>query len=136
VRSKLKQLIGLKVAGNVLLVAFVLVVGFHLLVLLGLVPPDIVWGGQIGASSSNLIVLESIALVVSLFFAVVTAAKLGYIQADRFKVAIRVCLWIIFAYLLLNTIGNLASVNSVEKAVFAAITLLLALFALRVAIER
>jgi hypothetical protein len=49
---------------------------------------------------------------------------------------VKVLVWIIFVFLLLNTLGNLASGVSAENFVFAPITLVLALCALRLAIEK
>jgi hypothetical protein len=42
--------------------------------------------------------------------------------------------WLIFAYLLLNTVGNLASGVAFEKLLFAPLTLFLALCAFRLAL--
>lgn len=46
-----------------------------------------------------------------------------------------VALWIIFAYLLLNTLGNLASGSVLEKLVFIPITILAALLVVRLPVE-
>jgi hypothetical protein len=107
---------------------------FHLLVLLKIVPADIMWGGQ--ANAGNIVMLELIAIVVALFFGYVIAAKTGYFQVGKFMGVVKVLVWIIFAFLLLNTLGNLASGVSAENFVFAPITLVLALCALRLAIEK
>jgi hypothetical protein len=107
---------------------------FHLLVLLKIVPANIMWGGQ--ANAGNLVMLEIVAIAVTLFFGYVIAAKTGYVNAGRFAGAVLVLVWIIFAFLLLNTLGNLASGVSAENFIFAPITLLLALCALRLAIEK
>lgn len=131
----MKKLISARVAGNILLVSLGLLALFHVLVLLQVVPADIVWGGQIGDSSASLLTLEVIALLVTALFAAIVAAKLGYVMAGRFRRATNVGVWLIFAYLLLNTIGNLASGVSFEKLILAPITLLLALCAFRLAIE-
>ncbi len=131
----MKRLIPVKVAGNTLLVSLGVLAVMHILVLLGFVPSDIVWGGQIGDSFANLLALEITALLVTGVFALIIAAKVGYIQAGRYKRAVDIGAWIIFAFLILNTLGNLASGVSAENFVFAPITLLLALCALRVALE-
>jgi hypothetical protein len=73
---------------------------------------------------------------VTALFILIVAAKLGYLQAGKLSGVINVGLWLIFAYLLLNTLGNLASGISFEKLVFAPITIFLALCALRLAIEK
>lgn len=132
----MKKLIGVKLAGNILLAAFGLLAIFHILVLLRVIPADIVWGGQIQGVPSNLVTLETVALVITLVFLLLITAKLGYIQAGKLSGAVNVGIWLIFAYLLLNTLGNLASGVSAEKLLFTPVTIVLALCAFRLAIER
>jgi len=132
----MKKIISAKLAGNILLFSLGLLFIFHVLVLLKVIPADIVWGGQIQGVPANLVTLEIVALLVTAFFILIVAAKLGYLQAGKLSGAINVGLWLIFAYVLLNTLGNLASGISFEKLVFAPITILLALCALRLAIEK
>ena len=132
----MKKLISAKLAGNILLAALGLLLVFHILVLLRMVPAGIVWGGQIQGAQTNLVPLETAALLVNLLFILIVAAKLGYIQAGRLSGAVNVGLWLIFAFLLLNTLGNLASGVSFENLIAAPITILLALCAFRLAIEK
>jgi hypothetical protein len=134
--ATVKKLISAKLAGNILLVSFGLLIVFHILVLLRVIPSSIVWGGQIGGSSANLHTLELISLIVIVIFAIVVAMKLDYIKASRFKKAIAIGVWVIFAYLVLNTVGNLASGVSLENLIFAPISLISAFFAYRLAIEK
>ena len=131
----MKTLISARMAGNILLISLGLLTIFHILVLLNVVSPDIVWGGQAGNTEVSLLTLEIVALLVTALMAVIIAAKIGYIQAGRFKVAVNIGVWIVVAYLLLNMLGNLASGVSAEGFIFAPITLILALFALRLAIK-
>ncbi len=109
---------------------------FHILVLLGVIPADIVWGGMIQGAQANLLTLEAVALGVTLLFMLIIAAKTGYVQAGRLSGVVNIGVWLIFAFLLLNTLGNLASGVSFENLVFAPITISLAFFAFRLAIER
>ncbi len=132
----MKKLISAKLAGNILLFSLGLLFLFHILVLLKVIPADIVWGGQIRGVPANLVTLETIALLVTALFILIVAAKTGYLQTGKLSGAINVGLWLIFAYLLLNTLGNLASGISLEKLLFAPITIILALCALRLAIEK
>ncbi len=132
----MKRLISAKVAGNILLVAMGLLLPFHILVLLGVIPADIVWGGMIQGAQANLITLETIALVVTLLFMLIIAAKTGYVQAGKLSGVINIGVWFIFVFLLLNTLGNLASGVSFENLVFAPITIILAICACRLAIEK
>lgn len=130
----MKKLVSAKLAGNVLLVSLGLLLVFHFLVLLKVIPAGILWGGR--ATPDNLVSLELVALFVTLFFGFVIAAKTGYIKAGNWSRVVTVLVWIVFAFLLLNTLGNLASGVTTENALFAPITLVLAFFALRLAIEK
>lgn len=132
----MKKIISAKLAGNILLFSFGALVLFHVLVLLKIVPADIVWGGQIGDSATNLLTLEVIALIVTCVFIVIIAVKMDYLKVKKFKQAANIGMWFVFAYLLLNTIGNLASGVSFENIIFAPITIVLALCAFRLSIEK
>ncbi len=132
----MRKLISAKLAGKILLWALGLLAAFHVLVLLRVVPSDIIWGGQIGGSAANLMTLEIISLVITLLFAAIVASKMNYILAGKFRIPIAVGMWIVFGYMILNLVGNLASAVSFENLVFAPITLVMALLALRLAIEK
>lgn len=130
----MKKFISAKLAGNILLFSLGLLLIFHILVLFKVIPANIIWGGQ--ATAANIITLEIIALIVTLFFGYVIAAKTRYASAGKFIIVINILVWIIFAFLVLNTVGNLASGVSAETLIFAPITFILALCALRLAIEK
>ena len=132
----MRKIISVGLAGKILMGALTLLVFLHVLILLKVVPSDIIWGAQINNSSTNLIMLETIALAVTLVFIGIVAVKMDYIKLGKFKRATNVGVWVIFGYLILNTVGNLASGVSAENLVFAPITLVLAFCALRLAIEK
>lgn len=132
----MKRLLSASTAGRILLISMGLLVVFHALVMFGFAPPDIVWGGKIADSPARLRALEIAALFVTLIFAFIIAAKMDYIETHRFKKTIPAGVWILFAFLAVNTAGNLASSVSFERLIFAPITFLLAFCALRLAIER
>ena len=132
----MKKLISARLAGNILLVSLGLLFVFHVLVLLGAVPADIVWGGMIQGAQTNLILLETIALLITILFILIVAAKVGYIQAGKLSGVVNAGVWLIVAFLLLNTLGNLVSGVSFENLIAAPITIILALCALRLAIEK
>ena len=132
----MKSLISAREAGNILLAGFAALMVFHVLVLLKVVPSNIVWGGQVGDSASNFVLMEIIALVITLLFAVIVAVKVEYLKVSRFHGIINLGIWLIFAYLILNTIANLASGVQAENFVFAPIGLIMAFFALRLGIEK
>ena len=132
----MKKWIGAKLAGNILLVSFGILIVFHVLVLLGIVPSSIIWGGQVGALPLSLLTLEIIAFAVTILFTLAVAAKIGYVKAGKFQPVATIGVWIIFAFLILNTLGNLASGVKAESLIFAPITLFLAFCAFRLAIEK
>jgi len=132
----MKKLISARLAGNILLAAMGLLFTFHVLVLFGVLPADIVWGGQIKDAQANLIPLESVALFITLLFMFVIAVKTGYIRMNKFPGLINAGVWLIFAFMILNTLGNLASAISFENLVFAPVTIILAFCAFRLAMEK
>ncbi len=68
-----------------------------------------------------------------LFFVLAYAGKLK-LRIHR-KTA-RVVAWMLFTLFLLNTLGNFFSKNSLETYLFTPITALLALFSLRIALDK
>jgi hypothetical protein len=92
-------------------------------------------GGGIGESSSHLALIETISLVVALIFALIVAARVGFVKAPKLSKVAYVGTWFIFAYFTLNIVGNLASSSPVEKMVFTPISIVLVLLTFRVAIE-
>jgi hypothetical protein len=131
----MRKLISARTSGNVLLALFALLAAFHIVILFHLLPSNIVWGGR-AASSSALPGLLTVSLVLNVLFAMVVAIKIGYIHLARAGRLINVLLWLIFAYLVLNTAGNLASNSSLEKFLFTPITIVAAFLVLRLAIEK
>jgi hypothetical protein len=132
----MKKLISTKLAGNILLFSLGLLFVFHVLVLLKIIPATIVWGGQIKGVPANFVTLETVALLVTGLFILIVAAKTGYIRVGKLSGAVTIGVWLICIYLLLNTLGNLVSGVSFEKLLLAPITIILALCALRLALER
>jgi hypothetical protein len=59
-----------------------------------------------------------------------------YIQAGKLLGVVNVGVWLILVFLLLNMLGNLASGVSFENLIAAPITIILALCAFRLAIEK
>ena len=131
----MKGVITARAAANVLLIGFGALSIFHILMLAGALPQGIAWGGRAGDSTQSLALLEVVSLVVTLVFAAIVAARIGYLgQAIPRRVAV-VGTWAVFAYLVLNFVGNLASESALERAIFMPVSAVLAVLALRLAIE-
>ncbi|MNW43196.1 hypothetical protein D3C74_203890 [compost metagenome] len=129
----MKKLISVKLSGNILVSCLILLFIFHILLLVGMMPHDIVWGGKI-SNPESLIIFESISLLLTLLFILVISIKIGYIK--KFRKISNFGVWFIFAYFLLNTIANFASDVSAEKLIFGPITVIVTFLTLRLAIEK
>ncbi len=129
-------MISAKLAGRILLSLMALLTIFHLLILFKIIPSDIVWGGKVIDGSTNINMMELIAIIVTLVFIVIITMKTYYLESIRFRKAINIAIWIIFVYMVLNTLGNLMSDNIFEQLIFAPITFIMSLLTLRLAIEK
>jgi hypothetical protein len=132
----MNKFISTRLAGNLLFGSLGLLAVFHVLVLLTVIPAGIVWGGAIQNSPTSLFPLEMMSLLVTLLFAVVIAAKAGYIKVFRFQAAVNIGVWVVFAILLLSMVANFASGVAFENLIFAPIVVVLAFCAYRLAVEK
>lgn len=124
-----------RIATSGLLFILSAIVLFHLLVLLGVVPWDIVWAGRL-QDASQMLVFETISIGVNLLMLAVVSIYAGILKVNLHPTVIKAALWVMFAIFLLNTVGNMLSNNEMEKIVFTPLTLLLSLFSLRLAISK
>jgi hypothetical protein len=132
----MKKIMKADLAGKILLSAFGLLLVLHILIIAQVVPADFVWGGQVEADGSNLMQLEIVAITLTVFFAGIVFAKIRSLQANKSNILITIGMWVVFAYLVLNTLGNFASGVSTETLFFGPLTIVMALCALRLAIEK
>ncbi|MGV3656675.1 MAG: hypothetical protein ACO1NX_01930 [Chitinophagaceae bacterium] len=124
-----------KLAAYSFIFILVLVIVFHVLVLANVIPYQIVWGGRIG-NRSELILFEVASITINLLMLSVILLKVKIIKWRVPPKLVTVALWVMFAIFVLNTLGNLLSINSFEKWVFTPMTLLLALLSLKLALSK
>ena len=117
---------------NGLLTILSLVVVFHLLVMTGVVPYGIVWGGNL-KEYSQMLTFEAVSIVLNLVMLAVVAVYAGMLKVKVNPLLIRIAIWIMFALFLINTVGNIFSKNEMERIIFTPITLVLSIFCLRLA---
>jgi hypothetical protein len=129
-------LIKARAAANSLLVALGALALFHVLMLLRVLPAGVAWGGRAGDSPGSLVVLEAVGLLVSGLFALIVAAKIGYLKGRGLGQIARIGTWVVFGYFVLNILGNIASTSPAQRVLFAPVSVLLALLALRLAVEK
>lgn len=131
----MKNIIGYKLSGNLLIILLTLLVILHLLIILKVVPYEIVFGGQI-TDANSMLKFEITAAVVSLVFLVTILLKMKYLKPGKLKKAVNIFTWIVFFYFILNTGLNLISSVTLEKLIFTPVTVMLSVFTLRLAIEK
>lgn len=119
-------------AANGVLVLLLLLVVFHTLILLRVIPFEMVWGGRL-QGVSEMVSFETVSILINLLMLGVVAIKGNVIKINVNPSLMRIALWAMFGLFLLNTLGNLFSTNLFEKAVFTPITFVLSLFCLRLA---
>ncbi|GBE30884.1 MAG TPA: hypothetical protein ENH10_03320 [Bacteroidetes bacterium] len=122
-----------KAAANILIGILGLLGVFHVLVIVGVVPSDIVMGGQADTSLAQLLALELTALGTTILFMVITVARAGYILKGLLPRFIRVAAWFMFAYFVLNIAGNFIGGPGLEMFVFGPLSIVIAMLALIVA---
>jgi hypothetical protein len=117
-----------------LLAIFVAVILFHVSVVIGYIPFEMVWGGRL-TTQEQMIQFEIVSILINVLMIIIVSIYAGYLRISVNPKIIKVALWIMFGIFMLNTIGNLFSKNEWEKIIFTPITLLLAIFSLRLAME-
>ncbi|WP_224995524.1 hypothetical protein [Cesiribacter sp. SM1] len=124
-----------QIATSGILIILSLIVVFHLLVMLGIIPFEIVWGGRL-KDASQMLVFEAVSVVLNLLMLAVVGTHAGILKVKLNRMVIKTALWAMFLLFLLNTVGNLFSNNELEKMLFTPLTLLLSLFSLRLALSK
>lgn len=124
-----------KKAAIVTLLLLVVLVAYHLLILLGIIPDDYVWGGRL-KTKNELMVMVAISLVTSLIMAVVVFLRLQQIHNNKGRLFVSILIWLMGVYFALNTAGNLLSEEFWEKVFMTPFSLLLAILCVRMALWR
>ncbi len=131
----MKRIIPIRIALVGLFLLLSLFSVFHVLVLTGVIPYTIVWGGKMQAPA-QMQLMEGISLGIMLALLTVVGSRAEIIPLKLPARAFKIVFWAMFVLFLLNTLGNLASVNDFERFAFPPVTLLMAIFSLRIAIEK
>lgn len=133
-RTSLIQKIPFGVAIKLLLALSGATIVFHILVLAGVIPYEIVWGGRL-ETISQMRVFEGISIAINLLIAAATLTRGGYIKSVLPAKFFRIFFWALFAVFFLNTLGNVFSESTTETKIFTPLTLAAAVLCYRVARE-
>jgi hypothetical protein len=113
---------------------FSLSILFHLLVIIGIVPGNIVWGGR-ATSARELLRLEIISMCLNTLFLVFTLMLNGNIKVRIKPLFAKIFLWLMTVLFILNTLGNLLAKSSIETIIFTPVTLFSSVFCLYLAVR-
>jgi len=135
----LKKLVSYKTASKICVISYGILLIFHLFLIIGggfldFIPIDIVWGGSI-ASKDQFIKLEMISLAVLILCLFITLIKARYLKLAKLYPVSHYAMWLLFAYFLFNTLGNIMAKTLFENAM-AIIAITLSLSTLRLALEK
>jgi hypothetical protein len=110
---------------------FVAMAGFQAALAAGAPLGSHVLGGRnAGTLPARLRLASGIAAFLLLGFAVIVLARAGAVPTPAgLAEVLRLACWIVTAFLVLNTLANLASKSPIERTLFAGITALLAVLA-------
>lgn len=104
----------------------VVVMGYHLLVITGVIPYAVAWGGKL-ETVSQMIVFESVSMLI---VAILLITLLMWERVIPLIVPQRVLRFILWGFVLLfvlNTIGNLFAESIYERAIATPLTLMAAI---------
>ncbi len=113
-------------ASRLLMGLLSLVVLFHILILVQIIPFHIAWGGRL-ETEQEMYVFESVSIALNVFLIWIIWLKSKNVE----RKIVDIILWIFFVLFSLNTIGNLFAHATIEKF-FSIITLVFALLILRI----
>jgi hypothetical protein len=114
-----------KILSNIIILLLSLTIVFHFLVIFGVVPADYVWSGRL-ESGSNMMMLETAAIVADFIILFLVAMNAGYIKSIFSRSTMNVFFWICTISFAVNTLGHIFSANRLEAVAFTPVTLILA----------
>jgi hypothetical protein len=129
----MKTVLSPRAAAFTMLLLFLVILFFHALILAGIIPFDTVWGGKL-KTREEMLVFESISVVLNLLMMGVVAVKGGYWKLRLPPKWITILLWCMAVLFLVNTLGNLFANNLFEQVLGTLLTITLAMLSLRLAL--
>jgi len=130
----MRNLISFQRAANSLLVLLGLVLLFQVAVLLGYVPTELVWGGNLTSVEERTVMAVITITMLALIMALIVL-RAG-VSLPAWAGVARVGMWGVVGLFGLNVLGNLAAKDLRETLLFTPVALVLFFLALRVAMGR
>jgi hypothetical protein len=124
-----------RIAGIGLGILFSANLVFHILILLGVIDYSIVWGGRL-KTRTEMLQFETVSLVLNAVFLLLVGIRMNWLRIKIPRIAMTITLWLMAGLFLLNTVGNLASLNSLETIIFTPLTAVSTVFCVMLAVVK
>lgn len=108
---------------------------FHFLVILKIIPYNIVWAGKI-ENDAQMNLFESISILINFILLTAILVKGNVLRLKINRIIIQVILYIFVVIFALNTVGNLFAKMGLETYIFTPLTFISAFLCLRIALEK
>lgn len=129
------KLLSFRFAVNAQALLLSMVIVFHLLVVSGIIPYTIVWAGKL-QSTREMLLFESISILLNLVLLLVVTMKGGYIAAAVPQKMLNAILWVFVVLFSLNTLGNMMAKYTLETILFTPLTFVSAILCMRIVMEK
>lgn len=114
-----------------LVLSFFLVL--HFLILLKFIPYNIVWGGRL-KSDAEMYRFELVSILINLFFLFIILIQSNILTINFPQKIMTILLGLMTALFAFNTLGNIKSINKIERIYLTPITLILTICSLILAL--
>ncbi|OSZ78405.1 hypothetical protein CAP35_09155 [Chitinophagaceae bacterium IBVUCB1] len=108
------RLINLKTAAYSIIAIMLLTIVFHILIITGVIPYEITWGGRL-KSYEDMIRFETVSILVNITVILIVAAHMRWVPFYIDTRITRIALWLLIIMFLLNTVGNIVAKTALEK---------------------
>ena len=122
-----------KICGKIIIAILTMLVLFHLAILSGLLPMNIVWGGRL-QDKDEMILLELFAIFINALIILLVSMRLGFIKNRIPPRALQVSIWVISLMFTTNIFTNLMAYHWFEKWVMGTVTIILSFLFIRLAL--
>ena len=112
-------------SANVATALFAIFIVVQILATAGIFPVSMLWGGRQTELTMTMRLTSVVAAVILGVFIYIIRYRAGLVGSMPQPTAVRIAAWVVTGYMALNTLGNFASISSVERLLFGPLTILM-----------
>jgi hypothetical protein len=129
----MRRILTQRAAASALLLLMSLALTFQLVVLMGFIPTEMVWGGRL-ADERERAIGAGVSIGVLVLMGLIVLGRIERL-GKRMAVVGRWGIWVVVGVFALNTVGNLFAMDPREALIFTPVTTICTFLALRVAVD-